>query len=574
MVRHAAESSDRDEVTPIKRSFQQAMLSAPAMIVIDDLDVLDESKEFCKGSEMAHDRSPLTLFSKTAFKAQELDRTAIASQLADQLRNLPTSSDVCVLASCENIARLPPSLRKINSGSGDGFDRVIELGMPSRKQREDIVWELLEGMSLAEDEKVGEESDVRRRFAFLVSQSTPGYVARDLYNLVSRAAANAAVRHHQSEAQRETTTSGPDALVERLAGLSVDDRRDASITFADFQRALSIITPFHGNAEGLESKKPNIRWEEIGGYEALKSRLIKLATWPLERPEVFERLGIQPPSGILLYGPSGCGKTSLVHALAAGSPMNFMSIKGSEVFSKYLGESEASVRKTFTAARRLAPCLLFLDELDALGTRREWTDEGTTGVNERVLSTFLNEMDGVQERKGVLVVACTNRPWKLDDALLRPGRFDHHLHVRIPSREDRVDILRRMTVGIGEGVEQGVGDENKTRRRTSLDKDVDIEKIADATVGFSGSDLKVLLRESAILALRENSGATFISQRHIAAALEGAIKESDLGVDPFEATLVPEEKRGGIKMGWWRPAWVPEEDLMQFEAFERGGREG
>ncbi|RKO93158.1 P-loop containing nucleoside triphosphate hydrolase protein, partial [Blyttiomyces helicus] len=247
--------------------------------------------------------------------------------------------------------------------------------------------------------------------------------------------------------------------------------------------ALREVGPSGGREAGFEGQKPDVRWEDVGGYEQVKSRLIRLSTWPLEHPEAYNRLGVKPPSGILLYGPSGCGKTMLVHALVSGSSMNFISVKGHEIFSKYLGESEASVRRLFAAARRLAPCLLFLDEVDTVGTRREWTDDGATGVNERVLSTLLNEMDGVQERTGVLVVACTNRPDKIDDALLRPGRLDHHIYVPLPTYLDRRAIVEALARDRPDG-----------RAGARLDPDVDPGRVAGRTEGFTGADLAVLAR--------------------------------------------------------------------------------
>ncbi|KAI8922253.1 P-loop containing nucleoside triphosphate hydrolase protein, partial [Powellomyces hirtus] len=249
----------------------------------------------------------------------------------------------------------------------------------------------------------------------------------------------------------------------------------------DFQYALSIVGPAQ---VGFESKKPSARWEHVGGYDKLKTRVRQLATWPLQRPEAYVKLGVKPPAGLLLYGPSGCGKTLLVHALAASCPMNYISVKGSEIYSKYLGESESMVRKLFAAARRLAPCLLFMDELDAIGTRREWSDEGGTGVNERVLSTLLNEMDGVQERKGVFIIACTTRPEKIDDALLRPGRLDHHLYIPLPTVSDRRGILESLRGPQGAEI---------------LGQDVDIGRLAELTEGYSGADLSVLVRYVCIL---------------------------------------------------------------------------
>ncbi|KAJ3016086.1 hypothetical protein HKX48_004210, partial [Thoreauomyces humboldtii] len=199
----------------------------------------------------------------------------------------------------------------------------------------------------------------------------------------------------------------------------------------------------------------------------------------------------------------------------------------------------------------------------AIGTRREWSDEGGSGVNERVLSTLLNEMDGVQERQGVFIVSCTTRPDKIDDALLRPGRLDHHLYVGLPTLTDRRDILDRLTAGKDDSIRG---------------EDVNLDRLADRTEGFTGADLSVLVRESGIQALRQDPEATVILQRHVDAALDGAIR-SNFGEDPFAAVLLVDEEdeeehdqASGepTAVGWWRPAWIGQEDLEVFQRFRRG----
>ncbi|KAJ3299476.1 Cell division control protein 48 B [Borealophlyctis nickersoniae] len=557
-------------MSPLLKCIEKARLTAPAVVVLEGLEILDEN-----------------------FKATDIDRAAIASHISNQLRRITPTSEICALASAVDVLRLPIPLRR---NDGGGFDRVLELVVPSRQKRQEILHALLDGVRLEPDAKVpvAEGTTLRDAYASKISQHTAGFVSRDLALLISRAIHHSLFRtHHPS--MKPSNRDDQDQLTTALESLTIDPNHPPAshsaqddmtqLTWAlesltvepapvestpakehlpkvrwspDIEHALKIIGPSQGTEIGFETKKPDVRWESIGGYDAIKRRLIQLATWPLERPDAFERLGIRAPAGVLLYGPSGCGKTMLVRALASNSPMNFISVKGNEIYSKYLGESEHAIRRIFAAARRLAPCILFLDEMDSTGTRREWSEDGGPGVNERVLSTLLNEMDGVQDRKGVLVVACTNRPWKIDDALLRPGRLDHHLYVTLPTRQDRVDILRCLTTKESDGGDSARDAKSITKAR--LNVDVDLDEVVDLTDGFSGADLSVLLRESAILSLRSSPTATSISHDHILAALKGAIS-ADVA-NPFDV--------GAGGRGWWRPASVGEEEVRAYERFKRG----
>ncbi|KAJ3051475.1 Cell division control protein 48 B, partial [Rhizophlyctis rosea] len=274
---HPADNSSSGDVSALKQTFQRALLTAPAIVIIEDLDVLSEP-----------------------FKSIDLDRNAIARQLADEIRLLTATSKVCVITSCESMARLPLSLRRINIGEGDGFDRIVSLTMPTRQQREDIALELLKNVPLAKDDNVAHNADLRHAYAHMISQNTVGYVARDLANLVSKATEHAAVRSSRRTAQPRIDDPAVNALAEGVATLQIQEPASPALNWTeDFARASKSIKPFHADAGGLETKKPVGGWEQIGGYDAIKERLIKLARWPLERPEVFERLGIQPPSGVL-----------------------------------------------------------------------------------------------------------------------------------------------------------------------------------------------------------------------------------------------------------------------------------
>ncbi|KAJ3162022.1 Cell division control protein 48 B [Geranomyces michiganensis] len=524
-------------VGPLIRCMEKAKLKAPAVVILE-LEMLEDD-----------------------YKSQDLDRAAVASEITAQVSQLGSSSGVCVVASASNLQKLPAVFRR--KADGGGFDRVIDISVPNREQREMILRDLLQNIPLAQDPEIipGSAKSLVEAYAFRVSNHTAGFVAHNLRCLISQA-----TRHAISRLCKEAATGDIDKLAASLTLLNVAVTPGQSPTVnwrEDFVHAFTIVGPAH---VAFESTKPHVRWESMGGYEELKTRVRQLATWPSQRPEVYMKLGVSPPAGLLLYGPSGCGKTLLVHALAATSPMNYISVKGSEIYSKYLGESENMVRKLFAAARRLEPCLLFLDELDAIGTRREWSDDGGSGVNERVLSTLLNEMDGVQERKGVFVIACTMRPDKIDDALLRPGRLDHHLYVALPTVKDRRAILDTLQ-------------KSPTGERI-FDSDVDLDRLATLTDEFTGADLTVLIRESGIQALRASPTASTIAWTHIQAALDGAIRDTGDDSDPFESSQPMDsddgEEDGEVvaqpteKRKWWRPAWVDKDQIAGYEKFKLG----
>jgi transitional endoplasmic reticulum ATPase len=238
----------------------------------------------------------------------------------------------------------------------------------------------------------------------------------------------------------------------------------------------------------------------IGGLEDVKQQLKEAVEWPLKYPEVFKRLGIRPPRGILLYGPPGVGKTLLAKAVATESEANFISVKGPEVLSKWVGESERAVREIFRKARETAPCIIFFDELDSIAPRRGLHTDA--GVTDRIVNQLLTEMDGMQSLKGVVVIGATNRPDILDPALLRPGRFDRVIFVPPPDYQARLQILKIHT------------------KEMPLAPDVNLEELARITDGYTGADLESVCREAALTAARENLQATTVSMKHFKAALE------------------------------------------------------
>ncbi len=252
------------------------------------------------------------------------------------------------------------------------------------------------------------------------------------------------------------------------------------VAMADFSEALTEVEP--SGLREFAVEVPNVRWEEVGGLQPVKAALKEAIEWPLAHPLLFERLGLQPPHGILLYGPPGNGKTLVVKALASQSNLNFISVKGPELLSKYVGESERGLRELFARARQAAPCIVFLDEVDALVPRRGF--DGRSPVTDRLVSQLLTELDGIEVLKDVWVIAATNRPDMLDEALLRPGRLDHRLEVPKPDRASRLAVL---AVHL---------------RRKPVDAAVDIESLADRTAGLSAAEIRFACDRAAMNALR------------------------------------------------------------------------
>jgi transitional endoplasmic reticulum ATPase len=235
-------------------------------------------------------------------------------------------------------------------------------------------------------------------------------------------------------------------------------------------------------------QKPNVRWEDIGGLQEVKEELQEAIEWPLKRADLFEQADVRPPKGILLHGPPGTGKTLIAKAVATTSESNFISVKGPELLSKWVGESEKGVREIFRKARQAAPCVVFFDELDAIAPRRGGS-EGDSHVTERVISQMLTEMDGLEDLKGVVVIGATNRPDIIDEALLRPGRFDRILEVPRPSSEGRKQILQIHT------------------KKKPLDKSVDLDRLVELTDGMTGADIVVMVNAAVMSAIKERVSA-------------------------------------------------------------------
>ncbi|MEV1153956.1 AAA family ATPase [Micromonospora chokoriensis] len=335
----------------------------------------------------------------------------------------------------------------------------ISVPLPDQALRREQLTVLTRQMPLADDVRLDE-----------VAGRTPGFVAADLAALVREAGVRAALRQKSAETP--------------------------TVSMADFTAALEVVRPTTMAASTLDLA--SVTLDDVGGLDEVKQTLTESVLWPLTYPDTFARLGVQPPRGVLLYGPPGCGKTYLVTALAGSGRANVLSVKGAELLSKWVGESERAVRELFRRAREAAPTLIFLDEVDALApVRGQATDGGTT---DRVVAALLTELDGVETLRNVVVVGATNRPDLVDPALLRPGRLERLVYVPPPDGPARAEILRAAS------------------RQVPLAPDVDLSTLGDELTGFSAADCAALVREAALAAMRESLAAATVTAAHVATA--------------------------------------------------------
>jgi len=432
----------------LREIFEDAKEHSPAIIFIDEIDAIAPKREEVTG---------------------EVEKRVVAQLLA-LMDGLEARGDVIVIGATNRPNALDPALRRPGR-----FDREIEIGVPDKQGRYEILQVHTRNMPLADNVDLRKLADI-----------THGFVGADLAALC-REAAMKALRRVLAKIDLDKDEI-PTEILEQL-----------EVRMEDFMNAFREITPTA--LREIEVEVPNVRWSDIGGLEEVKQELKEAVEWPLKHPEAFRRLGIDPPKGILLYGPPGCGKTLLAKAVATESEANFVSVKGPEIFSKWVGESERAIRELFRKARQVAPSVIFIDEIDAIAPIRG-AGFGDSMVTERVVSQLLTEIDGLEKLEGVVVIGATNRPDILDPALLRPGRFDRVVYVPPPDRKARYEILKIHT------------------RRMPLAEDVNLEELADITEGFSGSDLEVLVREAGLLALREDINAKKVYRRHFEQALK------------------------------------------------------
>jgi transitional endoplasmic reticulum ATPase len=422
----------------MRKMFEDAEKNAPSILFIDEIDAI------------APKRSEVT---------GEVERRVVAQLLAS-MDGLKGRGHVIVIGATNRPDALDPALRRPGR-----FDREVEIGIPDRDGRFEIIQIHTRGMPLDEDVNLPH-----------ISEFTYGYTGADLEAL-SREAAMKALRRYLPQIDLEEKRIPHEVLDEMV------------VNEQDILDAFREVTPTAMREVFIE--KPNIHWEEVGGLEEVKQSLREAVEWPLNNPEMFKRMGIAPPKGILLHGPPGCGKTLLAKAVATESKANFISIRGPEVFSKWVGESEKAIREIFRKARMAAPSIIFFDEFDSLVPSRGMG--GDSRVTERVISQLLTEIDGLLTLQNVLVIAATNRPDLIDSAVLRPGRFDRRVFVPAPDREARLKILQIKTAEI------------------PLEESIDLGVLADRMDGYSGADIDSVCREAAIYALRRNDEAEIVT---------------------------------------------------------------
>ncbi len=415
----------------LREIFKEAEEEAPSIILIDEIDSIAPKREEVTG---------------------EVERRVVAQILA-LMDGLESRGRVVVIGATNRPDALDPALRR-----GGRFDREIEIGVPNKEARLEVLQIHMRGMPLAEDVDVAKLAEI-----------THGFVGADLAAL-AREAGMRSLRRIMPELDLEVE-SIPAEILNKI-----------EVTNEDFLDALREMEPSAMREVLVES--PNVHWEDIGGLNDVKQELIETVEWPLSYPKLFEHMAAKPPKGIMLYGLPGTGKTLVAKAVATESQANFISIKGPEFLSKWVGESERAVRKTFRLARQAAPTVLFFDEMDAIAPARG-SGLGDSHVTERMISQILSEMDGLEALHNVVVIAATNRPDIIDPALLRPGRFDRMIEIGMPDQEARLEILKIHTAD------------------RPLAEDVNLEDIARRTDGYSGADLAAICDEAVMLAIRE-----------------------------------------------------------------------
>jgi len=415
----------------LRSVFEDAQRHAPSILFIDEIDAIAPKREEMGGEKQVERR--------------------VVAQLLALMDGLEGRGKVIVIAATNLPNLLDPALRRPGR-----FDREIEIGIPDARARLQILEIHTRGMPLAEDVQLPRLSEV-----------THGFTGADLAAL-SREAAMTALRRIMPR-------------INFAEELPSELLLDLKVIMSDFFAALKEVEPSAIREVFVEV--PNVRWQDVGGLQDLKQQLTEAVEWPLKHTALFQRAGMRPPKGILLSGLPGTGKTLLVKALASEMEVNFISIKGPELLSKYVGESERGVREIFKKARQAAPTILFLDEIDSLAPARGWG--GDAHVTERVVSQLLTEMDGIEELKGVLVVAATNRPELIDPAVRRPGRFDLFLELPLPDPDSRLEILQVHT------------------RNRPVEKELDLSQLAEQTEGLTGADLESLCNRATLLAIRE-----------------------------------------------------------------------
>ncbi|KAE9599743.1 putative ATPase, AAA-type, core, P-loop containing nucleoside triphosphate hydrolase [Lupinus albus] len=486
--------------------FDSAIQAAPAVVFIDELDAIAPARK--DGGE-------------------ELSQRMVAT-LLNLMDGVSRTEGLLVIAATNRPDHIEPALRRPGR-----FDKEIEIGVPSPKQRLDILLTLLN-----EVDHTLSGSQIEH-----LATVTHGFVGADLAALCNEAAliclrhyadfkkncdvsdniteqpVQPAMMNGATDSQDHSdfsTSSGSDMSVASnvvstscMIGMSSEimevihdsgkEECTLTVSFEDFQKARMKIRPSAMREVILEV--PKVNWKDVGGQKEVKAQLMEAVEWPQKHHDAFDRIGTRPPTGVLMFGPPGCSKTLMARAVASEAGLNFLAVKGPELFSKWVGESEKAVRSLFAKARANAPSIVFFDEIDSLAVTRGKESDGVS-VSDRVMSQLLVEMDGLHQRVNVTVIAATNRPDKIDPALLRPGRFDRLLYVGPPNKVDREEIFRIHL------------------RKIPCGPDVSIEELACLSDGCTGADISLICREAAVAAIEESLSASVITMKHLKMAIK------------------------------------------------------
>lgn len=480
MGKYYGESEER-----IRKIFEDAEDNAPSIIFIDEIDSIAPKRQNVTG---------------------EVERRVVA-QLLTMMDGLEERGQVIIIGATNRLDAIDPALRRPGR-----FDREIEIGVPDIEGRLEIIQIHTRGVPLGDD--------VNETYLEEIAHNTQAFVGADLLALVQEAAMR--------------------ALRRVLPSLNLDDEtisqeklNEIALTKSDFDNALREIGPSAMREVIVEI--PSVKWDHVGGLENVKQEIIESVEWPITKRDKFVQMGIKPPKGILLFGPPGTGKTLIAQAVANESNANFISIKGPEMLSKWVGESERAIREIFKKARQVAPCIIFFDEIDSIGgARSAFSDDAK--VSERVVNQLLTELDGLEVLKEIVVIAATNRPDMIDPALLRAGRFDRLVLVGQSTFEGRKNIFKIHTKNI------------------PLSKNVSLDELANLTEGYVGADIEAVCREAVMLALREDFNIEKISIKYFREAItkvrptlsENLIDYYNRIHELFKGGMIKEEKSSYI----------------------------
>ncbi len=461
----------------LREIFKEAREKSPSIIFVDEIDSIAPKREEVTG---------------------EVERRVV-SQMLSLMDGLEARGKVIVIAATNRPNAIDPALRRPGR-----FDREIEIKVPDKKGRKDILLIHSRNMPLTDDVDIDKISSVSH-----------GYVGADLEYLCKEAAMKC-LRRLLPVLNLEDEKVPPETL-EKLI-----------VNQEDFQKALIEVTPSGMREVFIEN--PDVQWDQVGGLEEVKRELQEAVEWPMKYPALYDKLGHKMPRGILLHGPSGTGKTLLAKAVATESEANFVSVRGPELLSKWVGESERGIREIFRRARQAAPCVIFFDEIDSIAPVRG--AGGETAVTERVVSQLLTELDGMENMHGVVVLAATNRADMIDPALLRPGRFDKIISIPLPDKESRKKIVQ-----IGAESIPTIDDANDPQH-------IDYDKIAELTDGLSGADVAAISNTAVSLVIHE-----FLDKHPNVKDVDKSSEDAKVGMKHFEVAVRKVREQKELKVG-------------------------